>query len=125
MSHLKKYETNIDNLTHLRSALNRMNISYHVSGQNIILSQMSNNNSASFRWNGESYILFYDMDFWTNPLTINSFIEKIKREYSAEKVVQGMNKFDFSIESYEDSSQSDKYQTIKAKDLIFSRYSFL
>lgn len=124
MSHLKKYETNIDNLTYLKSTLNRMNISYHISGQNIILPQMDNKN-ASFRWNGESYILFYDMDFWTNPLTINSFIEKIKREYSAEKVVKGIKKFDFSIESYKDSNQSDQYQTIKAKDLIFSRYSFL
>ena len=35
-----------------------------------------------------------------------------------------MDKFGFQTELYEDSTQSDKYQTIKAKDLIFSRYSF-
>ena len=122
MSHLKKYKTNIENLNYLKNALNRLNVSYHVFGQNIILPQTKNQN-ASFRWNGQSYTLFYDMDFWTNPLTVNSFTEKVTREYSAEKVVHSMDKFGFSTESYKDSAQANKYQTIKAKDLILSRYS--
>ena len=123
MSHLKEYKTSIENLVYLKGALNRMNVSYHVSDQNIILPQ-TKEKSASFCWNGESYTLFYDTDFWTNSLSVNSFTEKVTREYSAEKVVCGMNKFGFQTESYEDSTQSDKYQTIKAKDLILSRYSF-
>lgn len=123
MSHLKEYKTCIENLKYLKGALNRMQVFYHVSGQNIILPQTKDRN-AMFRWNGESYTLFYDIDFWTNPLTINSFTEKVTREYSAEKVVNGMDRFGFRTESYENSVQSDHYQTVKAKDLILSRYSF-
>ncbi len=122
MSHLKEYNTNIENLEYLKGALNRINVSYYVVGQDILLPQ-TETKTASFRWNGESYTLVYDMDFWTNALTVNSFTEKVTREYSAEKVTQNMNQFGFQPESYEDSSNSDKYQTIKAKDLILSRYS--
>ena len=123
MSHLKEYKTNLQNLIFLKSALNRMKISYHVSGQNIILPQTKDKN-ASFCWDGTNYTLIYDIDFWTNPLTVNSFTEKVTREYSAEKVVQDMKKFGFQSESYKNSSKSDEYQTIKSKDLVFSRHRF-
>lgn len=123
MSHLKKYKTNITNLTYLQSALNHININFHMSGQNIILPQTKDKN-ASFCWNGESYTFFYDLDFWTNTLTVNSFTEKIMREYSTGKIIHSMGKFGFSTEFYKNSIQSDKYQTIKSKDLILSRYSF-
>ena len=123
MSHLKEYKTDINNLVFLKAALDRLNITYHISGQNVILPQTTNKN-ASFCWNGKSYTLFYDTDFWTNTLTVNAFTEKVIREYCAEKVVNGMDKFGFTTESYENSLHSDKYQTIKAKDLILSRYSF-
>jgi len=122
MSHLKEYKTNLSNLTYLKRTLNRMNIVYNVSGQNILLPQ-NNGKNASFCWNGTSYTLFYDEDFWTNKLTVNSFTEKVTREYSAEKVIDGMNKFGFRPKYYEDCISHDKYQTIKAKDLILSRYS--
>lgn len=121
MSHLKEYKTNIDNLVFLKNVLNRINIRYYLSGQNIILPQ-SNNKNASFCWDGKNYTLFYDIDFWTHPLTVNSFTEKVIREYSAEKIVNSMNNFGFNIESYENSSQFDRYQTIKSKNLILSRY---
>ena len=96
---------------------------FHISGQNIILPQTKEKN-ASFCWNGKVYTLVYDIDFWTNPLTVNSFIENVICEYSAEKVVQGMTKFGFFTESYNDSSSTNSYRTIKTKDLILSRYSF-
>lgn len=121
MSHLKEYKTNIENFEYLKGALNRINILYHVVGQDIILPQ-TKNKSASFRWNGKSYTLIYDLDFWTNTLTINSFTEKVTREYSAEKVTHNMSQFGFQAESYLDSTNCDKYQTVKAKDLILSRY---
>ena len=123
MSHLKEYKTNIENLEYLKAALNRMQVSHHLSGQNIILPQTKTKN-ALFCWNGESYTLLYDLDFWTNSLSINSFTEKVKREYSAEKVVNGMEKFGFCTHSYENSVKIDQYQSVKAKDLILSRYSF-
>lgn len=123
MSHLKEYKTNIENLDYLKAALNRMQVFHHVSGQNIILPQTKTKN-ALFRWNGENYTLLYDLDFWTNSLSINAFTEKVTREYSAEKVVSGMDKFGFCTNSYENSIKSDQYQSVKAKDLVLSRYSF-
>lgn len=123
MSHLKEYVTTIRNLEYLKKALNRLAVSYHVSGQNIILPQADDQN-ASFCWNGKSYTLFYDMDFWTNSLTVNSFTENITREYSTEKVIDNMEKFGFRTECYKDCMQQNNYKTVKAKDLILSRYSF-
>lgn len=123
MSHLKEYKTNINNLVYLKAALDRINIKYHVSGQNIILPQTKDKN-AFFCWNGTNYTLHYDLDFWTYSLTVNSFTEKVIREYSAEKIVNSMDKFGFSTQSYEDSLHTNKYQTVKTKDLILSRYSF-
>ena len=122
MSHLKEYKTNIENLEYLKNALSRINVLCHVVGQDVILPQ-TENNFASFRWNGKSYTLVYDMDFWTNPLTVNSFTEKVTREYSAEKVTQNMSQFGFQTELYKDSVNSDKFQTVKTKELILSRYS--
>ena len=122
MSHLKEYKTKLNNLDYLKKALNRMKVSYHTSGQNIILPQTQEKN-ASFFWNGETYVLVYDIDFWTNPLTVNSFTEKVTCEYSAEKVIQRMKHFGFSAELYNDSSSIDQYQTIKTKNLILSRYA--
>lgn len=121
MSHLKEYETNIENLGYLKNALNRINVLYHVVGQNVILPQ-TESNFASFRWNGKSYTLVYDIDFWTNPLTVNSFTEKVNREYSAEKITQNMSQLGFQTELYKDSINSDKFQTVKTKELILSRY---
>jgi len=123
MSHLKEYKTNIDNLEYLKKALERLNVSYYVSGQNIILPQKKSN-QASFQWNGNNYTLFYDLDFWSHPLTINSFAEKVVQEYSTEKITKCMEKFGFITDSYEDIHEFEKYQTVKEKNLIFSRYSF-
>jgi len=123
MSHFKEYKTNITSLIYLKAALNKININYHLSGQNIILPQTESKN-AFFCWNGNSYTLHYDLDFWTHSLTVNSFTEKVMREYSAEKIVKSMDKFGFSIQSYEDSTQSNVYQTVKSKDLVLSRYNY-
>ena len=121
MSHLKEYKTKIKNLEYLKKALNRMKVNYNISGQNIILPQAQEKHAA-FCWNGEIYTLVYDLDFWTNPLTINSFIEKVTCEYSTEKVIQGLKPFGFSVDLYTDSYDMNSYHTVKTKDLILSRY---
>lgn len=123
MSHLKEYKTNINSLSYLKAALDRINVNYYLSGQNIILPQTQSKN-AFFCWNGDSYTLHYDLDFWTYPLTVNSFTEKVMREYSVEKIIKSMDKFGFSIQSYKDSAQFNVYQTVKPKDLVFSRYNY-
>jgi len=123
MSHLKEYRTSMKNLRYLEKALNRLKISYKISGQNLILPQTEKNN-ASFCWNGKTYILIYDRDYWINPLTINSFIENVIREYSIEKVAQDMKKFGFDANSYKNYSKSNDYHTVKTKKLILSRYTF-
>lgn len=121
MSHFIRSNLNADNLVYLKNVLNRMNVSYHLAGQDIILPQMKDKN-AFFCWNNGRYTLFYDPDFWTNSLSITSFTETIAREYSIEKIYHCMNKLGFQLESYKDSVESPKYQTVKAKDFIFSRY---
>lgn len=121
MSHLNKHNTDINNLVFLTNALDRINVPYDVAGQDIILTQ-SNGKNAAFIWDGENYTLVYDVDYWLQSLTVNSFTEKVTREYSAEKIVNSMNSFGFNIESYENFSPSNTYQTIKSKILTLSRY---
>lgn len=121
MSHLNKHNTDINNLVFLTNALDRINVPYDVAGQDIVLTQ-SNGKNAAFIWDGENYTLVYDVDYWLQSLTVNSFTEKVTREYSAEKIVNSMNSFGFNIESYENFSPSNTYQTIKSKILTLSRY---
>lgn len=121
MSHFKEYKTNIDNLEYLKLVLERINISYSISGQNILLTQVETKN-CSFQWNGKNYSFIYDIDLWDHFLTINSFIENITTEYCAEKIVNTMTKFGYIINSYKIAPTSDQFQTIKEKELILSRY---
>lgn len=123
MSHVRKHKLGLTDFKYLKESLKRIKNNYHVFGQNIILPQ-TETRSASFRWDGEGYTLFYDADFWTNTLSVNSFTEKVRCEYSAEEVVHSMNNFGFRPELYTDSVNCNKYQTIKSKSLILTRYSY-
>lgn len=121
MSHVRQQKLGVTDFKYLKESLNRIKNNYHVFGQNIILPQ-TETRSASFRWDGEGYTLFYDTDFWTNTLSVNSFTEKVKCEYSAEEVVQSMKNLGFRPELYNDSVKSNRYQTIKNKTLILIRW---
>lgn len=123
MSHLREYKLNLVDFKHLKDALKRLDNESYTFGQTIFLPQ-TETQSASFRWNGKSYTLFYDNDFWLDTLNIRTFTEKVRCEYSAEEIVHGMHDFGFRPESYTDSTKSDKYQTVKSKTLILNRYNF-
>ena len=110
MSHFTHMKTCFRNLAYLEKALNRLDIKYQeknivskdldLDTKNIVIPQ-SNGYNIEFAWNGKVYELVVDISFWEQPYPIESFIDKVSKQYAGEVIIG---------ESYKMGFQPIKYQ---------------
>lgn len=100
MSHFTHIETKFQNLFYLEKALINLNIDHkkqedaNKNNMNLVIPQ-SNGYDIKFAWNGQEYELIVDLSFWKQSYSIESFIEKISKEYATEVIIGESKKIGF------------------------------
>ena len=110
MSHFTHMKTSFQNLFYLEKALNRLNIEFKeqskttnsedLSKTNLVISQ-SNGYDIEFVWNGQVYELVVDVSFWEQPYPIESFIDKVSKQYAGEVIIGESHKMGFQPVKYQ------------------------
>jgi hypothetical protein len=103
-------KTSFRNLFYLEKALNRLNIEYKEQKKNIETEELSNTNlvipqsngyDIEFVWNGQIYELVVDVSFWEQPYPIESFIDKVSKQYAGEVIIGESHKMGFQPVKYQ------------------------
>ena len=106
MSHFTHMKTCFRNLTYLEKALNRLNIDYKeqeksiTNSTNLVIPQ-SNGYDIEFVWNGDVYELVIDVSFWEQPYPVESFIDKVLKQYAGEVIIGESHKMGFQPIQYQ------------------------
>lgn len=110
MSHFTHMKTSFRNLSYLEKALNRLNIEYKqqertndlegLAIKNLVIPQ-SNGYDIEFTWNGQIYELVVDISFWEQPYPIETFVDKVSKQYAGEVIIGESNKMGFQPVKYQ------------------------
>ena len=99
MSHFTKIKTKLKRQDWLLKILQKNSISAYidssVSASSIIIPQ-KNNINLSFEWNGSSYDLVADLEFWQQDLSFESFLQKIQNDYNYYNLLVQTEKLGFT-----------------------------
>jgi hypothetical protein len=108
MSHFSQIKTQIRNLEALKTALSELEIDWKSGPRPVrgyqgqthdaeVVIEQENGYDIGFSWNGQSYQLVSDMQFWQQNLSVQGFINKITQRYAYHTVVQETAKQGFQV----------------------------
>lgn len=102
MSHFTHMKTSFRNLSYLEKALNKLNVNYkhHESNENLVIPQ-SNGYDIEFAWNGKVYELVVDISFWDQAYPIETFMDKVSKQYAGEVIIGESHKMGFQPVKYQ------------------------
>jgi Protein of unknown function (DUF1257) len=108
MSHFTHMKTCFRNLFYLEKALSRLNIESKQQEKNItsanntsLVIPQSNGYDIEFVWNGQVYELVVDVSFWEQPYPIETFIDKVSKQYAGEVIIGESHKMGFQPIKYQ------------------------
>jgi hypothetical protein len=99
MSHFTKIKTTLTDLNLLKKALDDLSIKWDSDVRsmkgyknqehfaNLVINQ-SNGYDLGFTWNGREYQLVADLQFWQQPWSVETFLDKISQRYAYNSIVQ-------------------------------------
>jgi len=116
MSHFSQLKTQIRDLSALQSALSDMGVPWQAGNQTVrgyqgstidaaVVIPQSNGYDIGFRWNGSSYELLADMQYWQMPWSVESFLQKVTQKYALKAVLGASQDQGFSVA--EQTQQAD------------------
>ena len=116
MSHFSKIQTSLKDLDLLKKSLNDLSIHWepelnHVRGYknqttfaNLVIKQ-GNNYDVGFSWNGFEYQLVADIQFWQQPWSIETFLDRVSQRYAYNSIVESTSNQGF--QSVSETVQED------------------
>lgn len=116
MSHFSKIQTTLKDLNLLKQALSDLSIQWDSQSQtvrgykektsfaNLVIKQ-NNNYDIGFAWNGFEYQLVADLQFWQQPWSVESFLDKVSQRYAYNSIIQATEKQGF--ETVEEINQDN------------------
>ncbi|MFN3927254.1 MAG: DUF1257 domain-containing protein [Pseudanabaenaceae cyanobacterium] len=115
MSHFSQIKTQIKDLVSLQSALRDLGVSWqagaHLRGYEgntvpaeVVIPQ-TNGYDIGFRWNGSTYELVADMQYWQMPWSVESFLQKVTQRYAINAVLSASQAEGFAVA--EQTQQAD------------------
>lgn len=98
MSHFSQIRTQIRDLDALEGALSDLGIAsvrgeeqargYKQQVQSVELKiPQTNGYDVGFQWNGSAYTLVADMEYWQQPWTVETFLNKVTQRYAFRAIV--------------------------------------
>lgn len=123
MSHFTYIKTCFYNLSSLKRSLSKLNIAYTTNNNNdnfnsestaisLIIPQ-SNGYNLQFNWNGQEYELVTDLSFWKQAESVDSFINKISKQYSEEMIISTSQKLGFQPINYQQNLDGSSKITLE------------
>ena len=108
MSHFSQLKTQIRDLSALKSALSDIGVPWQAGSQPLrgyqgstvnaeVVIPQDNGYDIGFRWNGSSYELVADMQFWQMPWSVESFLQKVTQKYALKAVLSASQDQGFSV----------------------------
>lgn len=108
MSHFSTIKTKIRNLPALKSSLQDLGLKTLEGPRPIkgyqgqtrqaeIVLEQNNNYDIGFSWNGQEYELIADLQYWAQPLTVETFLNKVTQGYAYHTVLQESSKNGFQV----------------------------
>ena len=98
MSHFSQVKTQIRSLEPLQQALTELGVNWKsgnapmrgyqgdTANAEVVIEQ-DNGYDIGFQWNGSEYALVSDMQFWQQPWTVESFLQKVTQRYAIATVM--------------------------------------
>lgn len=116
MSHFSQLKTQIRDLSALKSALSDIGVPWQAGSQPLrgyqgstvnaeVVIPQDNGYDIGFRWNGSSYELVADMQFWQMPWSVESFLQKVTQKYALKAVLSASQDQGFRVA--EQTQQAD------------------
>lgn len=108
MSHFSQIKTQIRNLASLQAALTELGIDWKAGPRTVrgyrgqtrnaeITIEQDNGYDLGFSWNGHEYELVADLQYWTQPLTVNGFLQRVTQRYAYHTIVQETARQGFQV----------------------------
>ena len=108
MSHFSSIKTQIRNLDSLTASLNNLGVKWKqgpspVRGyqgettQAEVVIEQENNYDIGFSWNGTEYELVADLQYWKQPWTVDSFLQRVTQGYALHTVLNESSKQGFAV----------------------------
>lgn len=116
MSHFSKIHTTLKDLDLLKQSLTDLSVNWDTKSQtvrgykektsfaNLVIKQ-NNNYDIGFTWNGFEYQLVADLQFWQQPLSVESFLDRISQRYAYNSIVKATQEQGF--ETVEEVNQNN------------------
>ena len=108
MSHFSQVKTQIRSLEPLQKALTDLGVNWKSGGSpmrghqgatteaEVVIAQ-GNGSDVGFQWNGYEYVLVADMQFWQQPWTVESFLQKVTQRYAITTVMSESSNQGFAL----------------------------
>ncbi len=107
MSHFSQVKTQIRQLEPLQQALTDLGIEWKgndslrgyqgATDRAEVVIPQANGYDIGFQWNGREYALVADMQFWQQPWTVESFLQKVTQSYALQTVRTEGEKQGFAV----------------------------
>lgn len=108
MSHFSQVKTQIRSLEPLQAALTELGVNWksgdspmrgHQGATSMaeVVIEQNNGYDVGFQWNGTEYALVADMQFWQQPWTVESFLQKVTQRYAIATVMSESNNQGFTL----------------------------
>jgi hypothetical protein len=116
MSHFSKIHTTLKDFDLLKQSLTDLSVKWDAHSQtvrgykeqtsfaNLVIKQ-NNNYDIGFTWNGFEYQLVADLQFWQQPWSVESFLDKISQRYAYNSIVKSTKEQGF--ETVEEVNQNN------------------
>ncbi len=108
MSHFSQLKTQIRSLLPLQQALTDLGIAWKPGDAELrgyrgerataeVVIPQENGCDIGFRWNGQAYELVADLQFWQQPWTVESFLQKVTHRYAINAVTSTSERMGFAL----------------------------
>ncbi|MDX2254752.1 MAG: DUF1257 domain-containing protein [Pseudanabaenaceae cyanobacterium bins.39] len=99
MSHFSQVKTQIRSLEPLQKALTDLGVAWKSGDKPLrgyqgatteaaVIIEQENGYDVGFKWNGNTFALVADMQYWQQPWTVESFLQKVTQRYAIATVMQ-------------------------------------
>jgi len=108
MSHFSQVKTQIRSLEPLQKALTELGVNWKSGASPMrghqgnttmaeVVIEQDNGYDVGFQWNGSEYALVSDMQFWQQPWTVESFLQKVTQRYAIATVMTESSSKGFAL----------------------------
>jgi len=114
MSHFTKIKTKLYNLETLKKSLSDLNLAWTsdetevrgYKGQQYsaeLIIKQENKHDIGFKWNGKEYELVTDLMFWSQPYSVDKFLNQVNQRYAYNSILQVSEKEGFNFSESENN----------------------